>query len=140
MTQIWQNQVRVNLGEAFARVARTNLADPSLKPLTDVLSAHNATIKNQYDAFADFCRDCETNGQTGHHLYNWTKKVVDDPVKQELYVTRFTVYADGNEVYDKAVADAIEADMTSLVATGIVTRVDKFDSNPANTPQPPKQG
>ncbi|QQG37046.1 MAG: hypothetical protein HYS17_04585 [Micavibrio aeruginosavorus] len=135
----WDYQVRINLADSFATVARANAADPALKPLTDVLSKYNATIKNQFDAFADFCREAEANGQTDSDLYRWTKQTVDNPEKQARYATRFTVYADGGkEVYDRAIADGLEADLRPLLG-GMITRINKFDSNPARNPQPPAQ-
>jgi hypothetical protein len=140
MTQVLQYQVRVNLGDVFARVARTNMADPSLKPLADVLNAHNATIKNQFDAFADFCAQVEATGNDPQGIYQWTKDALADPATEAKYATRFIVYVGDDEVYVGSVADAIEADLQSLIPTGIVTRVNKFDTNPANNPQPPKQG
>lgn len=140
--QIWEWQVRVNLGDAFAQVARTNMADLSLKPLADVLNTHNAIIKHHFDAFAEYCAQVEATGVDPQGIYQWTKDTLANPAKQMAYATRFTIYADGGnaETYDKATADAIEADLQSLIGTGIVTRVNKFDTNPANNPQPPKQG
>lgn len=135
----WDYQVRINLADSFAAVARANMSDPVLKPLTDVLSKYNAVIKNQFDAFADYCKDAEANGQTDSDLYLWTKRTVDNPAKQVHYATRFTVYADGGkEVYDKAIADGLEADLQPLIGS-MITRINKFDSNPARNPQPPVQ-
>lgn len=136
----WEYQVRVNLADAFAAVARTNPADPVLQPLNAVLVKYNATMKNQFDAFSDFCKDAEKRGDTDTDLYRWTKATVDKPGKAQKYATRFTIYADGGkEVYDKAIADGLEADLQPLVGT-ILTRISKIDSNPASNPQPPMQG
>ncbi|MCM2344364.1 MAG: hypothetical protein NDJ24_07370 [Alphaproteobacteria bacterium] len=135
----WDYQVRINLVDSFAAVARINPGDSSLKPLNDVLARYNAVIKNQFDAFADFCKAAEASGTTDSDLYIWTKKTVDDPAKQMRYATRFTVYADGGkEVYDKAIADGLEADLQPLMGS-MLTKIDKFDSNPARNPQPPRQ-
>ena len=137
---VWKYQIRINLADSFAAVSRANPVDASLKPLNDVLAKYNAVVKNQFDAFADFCRDCESKGDLNHPLYDWTKKVVDNPAKEVQYATRFTVYADGGkEVYDKAIADGLEADLQPLLGN-MITKINKFDSNPANNPQPPRQG
>lgn len=132
-------QVRINLGDAFAAIARTNMADPSLKPLADVLNKYNASIKNQFDAFADFCRQAEADGDTSSDLYVWTKETIGKPGKEAQYATRFTIYANGNEVYDEARANSLVADLQPLVGS-LLTRVSKIDSNPANNPQPPRKG
>src|SRR5688500_8018327 len=47
-------QVRINLTESFAKVARANPADPELKPLQDILTKHNAVIKHQEMSFGGF--------------------------------------------------------------------------------------
>jgi hypothetical protein len=47
-------QVRINLAAEFADVARSNPGDKRLAPLNRILDKYQATIKNQYDAFADF--------------------------------------------------------------------------------------
>jgi hypothetical protein len=51
----------------------------------------------------------------------------------------FTLYVDGNEVYAKPLADAIESDLQPLVSDKLITRVSKYDTNPANNPQAPAQ-
>jgi hypothetical protein len=57
--------------------------------------------------------------------------------KKEKYQKSFTLYVDGDEVYAKAKADALESDLEPLVGGGLVTRLAKHDTNPANNPQPP---
>jgi hypothetical protein len=39
------------------------------------------------------------------------------------------------EVYGKEVADALEADLQPLAARGLITRLSKYDTNPANSPR-----
>ena len=46
---------------------------------------------------------------------------------------------DGNEVYAKESADALESDLQPLVGGEMVTRMSKHDTNPANNPQPPER-
>lgn len=138
MAEQWQYQIRVDLSADFAKVARANPSDPVLKPLNDVLAKFDAVIKNQFDAFSDFCAGAEAAGETDSGLYKWTKATIERPGKAEQYATRFTVYADGGrEVYDAAIADALEADLQPLLASGLLTRVNKIDSNPARNPQAP---
>ena len=36
------------------------------------------------------------------------------------------------EVYAKEIADALEADLQPLATSGLVTRISKYDTNPAN--------
>jgi hypothetical protein len=46
---------------------------------------------------------------------------------------------DGQEVYAKEIADALERDLQPLADGGLITRLTKYDTNPANNPQPPQR-
>ncbi len=51
----------------------------------------------------------------------------------------FALYVDDREIYAKEIADALEADLQPLTTSGLITRISKYDTNPANNPQP-RQG
>jgi hypothetical protein len=137
MAEPWQYQLRIDLGDAAAELARRDPGDPALKPLATILAKHRATMKSQYDAFADYVAAAEEHGRDKFPLYAWTKATIDDPAKKAKYLKSFTLYVEGNEVYDKAAADALEADLRPLVGGTLITRLAKHDTNPANNPQPP---
>ncbi len=137
MSDEWQYQVRVNLSDACAAAARRDLGDPAIRPLADVLKRHDAVLKCQFDAFAGYVAEAERHGTENYPLYAWTKATIEDPVKEAKYIKSFTLYVGGDEVYAKAKADALEADLKPLVGGAIVTRLSKHDTNPANNPQPP---
>jgi hypothetical protein len=137
MSNNWRYQVRVNLGEEFAAVARSDPANPAIKPLTDILARHHAILRCQYDAFADYVRAAEKQGVAHFPLYKWTKATIEDPAKKEKHIKSFTLYVDGDEVYAKEKADALERDLQPLVGGELITRLSKHDTNPANNPQPP---
>jgi len=67
-------QLRLTLSEEFAQVARNDPENPSISPLTDILSRHDAVMKCQFDAFADYVSEAEANGIENYPLYEWTKK------------------------------------------------------------------
>jgi hypothetical protein len=46
---------------------------------------------------------------------------------------------DDRDIYAKEVADALEADLQPLVTSGVIKRISKYDTNPANNPQPPQR-
>ena len=108
-------------------------------PLSDLLGRHNATLKCQYDAFAGYCAEAEQRGVDQYPLYAWTKATIEDPAKKAKYIKSFTIYVDGEEVYSKAKADALEADLRPMVGGAMVTAMAKHDTNPAHNPQPPKR-
>lgn len=136
MADQWQYQIRIYLDDARAEAARQGADDPALAPLMDVLARHCATMKCQYDAFADYVAEAEREGIAGYPLYAWTKATIEDPVKQAKYVKVFTLYVEGEEVYAKEAADALESDLQPLVGP-VITRLSKHDTNPASNPQPP---
>lgn len=139
MSDDWQYQIRITMDEDRARIARRDPGDPALKPLAEVLRRHDAALKCQFDAFAGYCAEAEKNGVESYPLYAWTKATIEDPVKEAKYIKSFTLYVGGDEVYDRDKAEALEAELAPLVGGGIVTRMTKHDTNPANNPQPPKE-
>ncbi len=44
MSNQWQYQLRINLGDEFAELARRDPDDPAIEPLADILSKHRATM------------------------------------------------------------------------------------------------
>ena len=139
MSEQWQYQVRVNLADDAAEEARRDPGAAALKPLTDILRQHHATLKCQYDAFAGYVAEAEERGIEAYPLYKWTKATIEDPAKKEKYLRAFTLYVDGDEVYARDKADALETALQPLVDGGLVTRLTKLDTNPANNPQPPER-
>ena len=132
-------QLRLTLNDEFAQVARNNPDDRSLSTLTDILDRHDAVLKCQFDAFADYVKEAEASGRKNFHLYEWTKKTIEDPAKKEKYLKSFTLYVGGEEVYEKDKADALEAELKPLLGGPIVAKMFKYDTDPAHNPQPPRQ-
>ena len=135
----WLYQLRVNLRDEVAEAARAGDSHPHLEPLAAVLHRHGAVMRCQYDAFAGYCAEAERHGVDKYPLYAWTKATIEDPAKKAKYVKSFTLYVDGGEVYDKAKADALEAELRPHVGGPAVADMAKHDTNPANNPQPPKR-
>ena len=133
-------QLRLTLRDEFAQVARIDPADPSIAALANILRRHDAVMKCQFDAFADYVSEAEANGVENYHLYEWTKKTIDDPAKKAKYVQSFTLYVGGEEVYEKDKADALEAELNPLVGGPIVVKMFKYDTDPAHNQQPPHRG
>ena len=139
MNETWNYQLRIFFDDAVAATARRDPADPALKPLADVLRRHDAVLKCQYDAFADYVAEAERNGTEDYPLYAWTKATIEDPAKKAKYLKAFTLYVGGDEVYAKDKADALEADLAPLVGGDLILRLTRHDTNPANNPQPPER-
>ena len=137
MSEQWQYQIRIYLSDQFAEMARSDPTNPALKPLMDILAKNNAALKCQYDAFADYCAEAEKHGIEKYPLYAWTKATIENPAKKAKYTKAFTLYVAGQEVYANEIADALERDLQHLPGGGLITRMSKHDTNPANNPQPP---
>jgi hypothetical protein len=137
MSDQWQYQIRINLADEFAETARNEPKNPALKPLIDILAKHHAAMKCQFDAFADYCAEAEKEGIEHYPLYKWTKATIGNPEKKAKYQKSFTLYVDGQEVYAKELAAALERDLQPLVGGALITRLSKHDTNAANNPQPP---
>jgi len=135
----WRYQLRIDLVDEVAEAVRTGEGHPGLRELSDILARHDAVLHCQYDAFAGYCAEAERKGVDKYPLYAWTKATIEDPAKKARYVRSFTLYVDGDQVYSKAKADALEADLRPLVGGAAVTAMAKHDTNPANNPQPPKR-
>jgi hypothetical protein len=139
MSDQWQYQVRIDLADAAAEIARHDPKHPVLEPLATVLRKHGATLRSQYDAFADYVAEAERQGPQKYPLHAWTKATIENPAKKAKYLKSFTLYVGDQEVYAKQHADALEADLQPLVGGSLVTRLAKHDTNPANNPRPPER-
>jgi hypothetical protein len=137
MSEPWQYQLRIDLADQAAETARRDQNDPALAPLPEILRRHDTLLKSQYDAFAGYVAEAEREGIDRYPLYQWTKDTIENPAKKAKYLKSFTLYVNGDEVYGKAKADALEAELQPLVGQGLITRLAKHDTNPANNPQPP---
>jgi hypothetical protein len=135
----WQYQLRIYLTDDLANVARSERNNPALHPLADVLHKHHATLVNQFDGFASYVVEAEEKGPENFPLYKWTKAIVEDPAKRQKHIKTFAMHVSGKEVYPKAAADALEADLQPLLGGRLVTRMSRHDTHPAKNPQVPSE-
>src|SRR6266516_938646 len=129
--------LQIYLGDEFAELARRNPHDPAISSLTAILITHRATMKCQFDAFADYVAEAEKLGPENYPLYEWTKATIENPAKKSKHVKSFALYVNGNEVYAKEIADALESDLQPMVGRELITRMSRHSTNPADNPQPP---
>jgi len=139
MNEQWQYQLRVYLTDDLADLARSDRNSPALRPLTDILDKHHATLVSQFDAFASYVAEAEEGGPENFPLYKWTKAILEDPAKRAKHITAFAMRVSGKEVYPKAEADALEADLQPLLGGKLIRRMSRHDTNPANNLQVPSQ-
>ncbi|CAG4889007.1 hypothetical protein [Paraburkholderia gardini] len=137
MAQARQYQLRMKVSAELAVILRGDPAANAHAALHDVLCGYDATLKCQYDAFADYVSEAEKMGVEKYPLYEWTRATIKTPAKKPRYLQSFTVYVDGEEIYDGDVADALHEALSALAGADGIVSVMKFDTNPANNPQPP---
>ena len=146
MTDQWKYQIRITLSDENAKLIRFgHLSYFWFKPIVDILSKHNATLVCQFDAFANYVAEAEEHGVDEYSLYAWTKKTIENPIKEEKYIKSFSLHIDGEMVYEKAKADALEADLQPLIVCQVcqkerlITKMFKYNTNPANQIHPPSR-
>jgi hypothetical protein len=142
MQDTWQFQIRITVSDQRAQALRSDPASDAYAPLRDVLRAHGATLMCQFDAFAGYVKEAEDVGTSAYPLYDWTRQTIENPEKKAKYLRSFTVYVEGEQVYAKETADSLEAALSALSAAQSesgIERVFRYDTNPANNPQPPRQ-
>jgi hypothetical protein len=62
------------------------------------LHRHDAALKCQFDAFADYVSEAEAKGVENYPLYEWTKQTIEDPVKEAKYTKSFALYVGGKSI------------------------------------------
>lgn len=139
MSDDWNYQIRITLTEEGAAKFRSDPESPEFSMLHSILMKHNAALKCQYDAFAEYVAVAESEGVEKYFLYQWTKDTIEDPKKKSKYLRSFTIYVLDQQIYSGDVADAIEKDLSSLPENSFVLGVSKYDTNPANNPQMPEK-
>ena len=139
MTTQWNYQIRLRIADEFAETARLTPTTPELAPLPEILARHGAALVCQYDAFARYVAEAERQGTDAFPLYAWTKATIEDPAKKAKHLRSFTLHVAGAEVYPRAIADALEAELRPLVDGPVVATLSRHDTNPANNPQVPKR-
>ena len=72
-------------------------------------------------------------------LYKWTKATIEEPSKKEKYLKSFTIYIEDNHVYSKKKAELLELDIKLIKRREYILEISKYDTNPENNPQIPKQ-
>jgi hypothetical protein len=95
---------------------------------------------SQLAAFEAYVVEAEREGPEGYPLYRWTKATLQDPAKRVKHMKAFALHVAGQEVYyPEGTADALEAALQPLLGGGLVSRLSRHDTNPANNPPIPAE-
>ena len=131
-------QVRLDVTEDIAQEVRNKNYFKLNEYINAILLKVDAELICQFDAFNNFVIECEKENNTDNALYKWTKDTIEDSLKKTKYLKSFTVYVNGEQLYEKKTADYLESEIKKLDEKRIL-KVSKYNSDPKNNPQPPKK-
>ena len=131
-------QVRIDVTEDIAQEVRNKNYYKLNEYIETILLKINGELICQFDAFNNFVLECEKENNTNNALYKWTKDTIENNVKKIKYLKSFTVYVNGAQLYEKKTADYLENEIKKLNEKKIL-KINKYNSDPRNNPQPPKK-
>ena len=131
-------QVRLDVTEDIAQEVRNKNNYKLNKYIDAILLKVDAELICQFDAFNNFVIECEKENNTNNALYKWTKDTIENSFKKKKYLKSFTVYVNGEQLYEKKTADYLESEIKKLNEKKIL-KINKYNSDPKNNPQPPKK-
>ena len=82
-------QIRLDLDESLAADIRKKKVIEILPTLDFVLKENSAILVCQFDAFNNFLKECEGEGNTNNPLYRWTKDTIQNENKKNSYIFIF---------------------------------------------------
>ena len=138
MSEDWLYQIRIKVNDEMSSNLRKNKPSGLARQIKSLARKHGTTLVCTYDAFADYCREAESNSVEDYPLYAWTKQTIENPEKKQKHLKSFAFYRNDDQVYEKALAETIYSELLPLADNGTIDEVKLIDSNPANNPQPPK--
>ena len=131
-------QIRLDVTEDIAQEVRNKNYHKLNKNIDAILLKVDAELICQFDAFSNFVLECEKENNTNNALYKWTKDTIENSIKKKKYLKSFTVYVNGEQLYEKKTADYLESEIKKLNEKKIL-KISKYNSDPKNNPQPPKK-
>ena len=94
-------QVRIDVIEEIASEVRKKNYKKLNEKIIFILDEVKADLVCQYDAFKNFVLECEKENEVNNALYKWTKDTIENKVKKQKYLKSFTVYVEGEQLYEK---------------------------------------
>ena len=131
-------QLRIDLDQNAAEELISSKTISNCKGLDDIIKEESGELVCQYVAFKNFVEECENNNMVNTPLYKWTKDTIENTEKKRKYMKSFTLYINKEQLYEKDQADRIEKKI-SLLKCDCILKINKYDSDPKNNPQPPKK-
>ena len=134
----WQYQVRIRVSERLSESLRSGNHTDLANNLDRISNDHGMSLVCTYDAFKGYCDEAEENGIDEYALYDWTKATIENPDKKAKHLKSFAFYRGFEQIYEKELALSLEKELLNLGLNEDLLEIKVIDSNPANSPQPPK--
>ena len=131
-------QLRLDIHEDISKEVRNKNYDKLNTSIGAILLKVRAELICQFDAFNNFVLECEKQNNTNNALYKWTKDTIENDIKKKKYLKSFTIYVNGEQLYEKKIADFLENEIKKLNEKNIL-KINRYNSDPKNNPQPPKK-
>ena len=131
--------MRIKVAEDVSKDIRENKNTKVTQKIFDLASKFDVRLVCTLDAFCDYCREIEESGEDKGPLYKWTKDVITNPEKKIKHSKSFAFYKGNNQIYEKALAEALYSDLRKLLKLEIIKDVKLYDNDLKSNPQPPKK-
>ena len=135
----WLYQVRITVSSEISDSLRRNERNGVSGDLYRIAERYNTIPICTYDGFYDYCTEAEEYGIENYPLYDWTKKIIEDPEKKKKHLKSFAFYLGDEQVYEKSIAKSLYDNLQDLLKTHKIEDLKLIDSNPQNNPQPPQR-
>lgn len=89
MEDVLQFQLRITVSDELAAALRSDPLAHSYPALHEVLRNGEASLKCQFDAFADYVSEAERLGPENFPLYEWTRQTIANPENKPNICARF---------------------------------------------------
>ena len=101
MVTNWLYQVRIKVNTNLSDALRKRELIGTSKEIYKIAEHHGTIPVCTYDAFCEYCDEAEREGIDEYPLYDWTKQVIEDPIKKQKHTKSFAFYIGNKQVYEK---------------------------------------
>ena len=132
-------QVRIKVTEDVSKAIRENKKTKVTQKIFDLVKKFDVRLVCTLDAFCDYCKEVEENGEDKGPLYKWTKDVIANPEKRAKHRKSFAFYRGNDQIYEKELANELFSDLGKLLKKNIIKDVKLHDNQLSSNPQPPNK-
>ena len=135
MSQEWDYQIRLDLSDEGAELARTDRSNAAIRPLFEILASTTppCTINSTLSPIMSPRR--RETASSNYPLYKWTKATIENPEKKAKYIALLLALCRRRGSLSQGRGGRARGRAGAAGRRRLVTKLAKYDSNPANNPQ-----